>query len=74
MALGSRHRVLVVFAYALMAIGVVLMVLGFFEIGGLFNVVVGFVAVCLGLLLSFSDDEDGDAREEEEFARLLKDR
>jgi hypothetical protein len=59
-------------AYAVIALGVGLMVLGIFEIGGLFNIAVGIVATCLGSLLAFAEEETID-REEEGFTRSVRD-
>jgi len=50
----------------------VLMVLGILEIGGLFNVAIGLIAVCLGLLLTFAGEGDLGSKDEDEFDRLLR--
>ena len=61
MVTTTRGRASRIAGYVVIGLGVVLMVLGMFEIGGLFNVGVGLVAVCLGVLLVFVED-DGDRR------------
>ena len=58
--------------YATLGGGMVLMVLGILEIGGLFNVAIGLIAVCLGLLLTFAGEGDLGSKDEDEFDRLLR--
>jgi hypothetical protein len=64
-------RRLEVIGYALVAIGYLLITLGIFEIGGIFNGVLGLTAVVAGDLMMF---RGGDlALDEEAFRRELED-
>jgi hypothetical protein len=70
--MDRRRGWAVALGYATLGIGMVLMVLGILEIGGLFNVAIGLIAVCLGLLLTFAGEGDLGAKGEDEFDRLLR--
>ena len=59
--------------YALVAVGYVVMTLGILEIGGLFNVVLGFAASWAGCVLMFLGEERREFDEEAEFRRELED-
>ncbi len=59
--------------YAIVAIGYVLMTLGMLEIGGVFNVALGFVASLVGCTMMFSAEARGDLGEVEAFRRELED-
>lgn len=59
--------------YAIVAIGYVLMTLGTLEIGGVFNVALGFAASVLGCVLMFAGEGEGDLGEVEAFRRQLED-
>ena len=59
--------------YALVAVGYVVMTLGILEIGGLFNVVLGFAAAWAGCVLMFLGEERREFDEEAEFRRELED-
>ena len=54
-------------ADALLVAGFVLMVLGIIEIGGVFNLGLGFALVWVGMVLSFQDDRRRNDREDQEF-------
>jgi hypothetical protein len=58
--------------FAAVVVGYVL-VLGILEIGGLFNVVVGFYATLAGSVLMFAREERREFEEEAEFRRQLDD-
>jgi hypothetical protein len=60
-------------AYALLTTGFVLMVLGIFEVGGLFNVGLGFGMVWIGCFTMFAGDRRLLRNEEDEFRRQLDD-
>jgi hypothetical protein len=68
-----RPPTLEILAQALMAVGFVLMTLGILEIGGLFNVGVGFATIWLGCVLLFLRGGGGRG-EDEELARMRDDR
>lgn len=57
-------------ADALLVLGLVQMVLGIYEIGGLFNVGVGFAVVWAGALVVFTDMTRKLRDEEEAFFRI----
>ena len=57
--------------FAVVVVGYALMTLGILEIGGLFNVVLGFYAACAGCVLMFSREERREFDEEAEFRRQL---
>jgi len=68
-----RPRVREIVAEALIGVGFVLMTLGILEIGGLFNVGVGFATIWVGCVLLFlggGGDDDG----EDGFPRIRGDR
>jgi hypothetical protein len=68
-SMGIRELV----ADALLVAGFVLMVLGIYEIGGLFNVGVGFAVVWVGALGSLADMRRRARVAEEEFFRIADD-
>lgn len=57
--------------FAVVVAGYALMTLGILEIGGLFNVVVGFYATLAGCVLMFAREGEGEFEEEAEFRRRL---
>ena len=59
--------------YALVAVGYVVMTLGILEIGGEFNVALGFAAAWAGCVLMFLGEERREFDEEAEFRRELED-
>lgn len=59
--------------FGLAAVGYVLMTLGIFEIGGLFNVALGFAAAWGGCVLMFVGEGRREFDEEREFRRQLED-
>lgn len=65
-SIGIRELV----ADALMLVGFVLMVLGIYEIGGLFNLGLGFVVLWLGALAALADMRRRLRDEEEAFLRI----
>jgi membrane-bound ClpP family serine protease len=69
----SPIKKLELLAYALLTAGFVLMVLGIFEVGGLFNVGLGFAMVWIGYLTTFANDTRLLRNEEDEFRRQLDD-
>ena len=60
-------------ADVLLIAGFVLMVLGIYEIGGLFNVGLGFAVFWAGALASLADMRRRNRDEEEEFFRITSD-
>jgi hypothetical protein len=60
-------------ADALLIVGIVQMVLGIYEIGGLFNVIVGFAVLWAGALAAFADIARRLRDEEEAFFRIADD-
>ena len=68
----TRLRALEVVGYGLITIGFVLMALGVIEIGGVFNVGLGFVLVMVGAPLMLGRSEEPKL-DEEEFMRQLED-
>jgi hypothetical protein len=60
-------------ADALLIAGFVLMVLGIYEIGGLFNLGLGFAVVWTGALVSLADMRRRARDEQEEFFRITND-
>jgi hypothetical protein len=60
-------------ADALVVVGFVLMVLGIYEIGGLFGLGSGFAVFWLGGLASFDDMRRVSRDEEEAFFRIAED-
>ncbi len=67
-------HVLRLVAEAVVATGVVLMTLGILEIGGLFNVAVGFFTILAGCLLLFLRGDADELSWEEELSRLRDER
>jgi hypothetical protein len=53
------------------AVGYVVMTLGILEIGGLFNVVLGFFGAWAGCVLMFAREETREFEEEAEFRQQL---
>jgi hypothetical protein len=66
-------RGLELLAYAIVGVGFVLMLLGIFEIGGLFNIAIGFAAVWIGGLLILSAERRRRRRVEDDLMRRLED-
>jgi hypothetical protein len=60
-------------ADALLAVGFVLMVLGIYEIGGLFNLGMGFVVLWAGALIALADMTRRLRQEEEAFFGITDD-
>jgi hypothetical protein len=60
-------------ADALLIVGIVQMVLGIYEIGGLFNVIVGFTVLWAGALAAFADLARRLRDDEEAFFRIADD-
>ena len=59
-------------ADALLAVGFVLMVLGIYEIGGLFNFGLGFAVLWVGAIIALADMRRKDDDLEEEFFRIIQ--
>jgi hypothetical protein len=57
--------------FAVVVVGYALMTLGILEIGGLFNVGLGFYATWAGCVLMFAREERREFEEEAEFRRQL---
>ena len=60
-------------ADALLSVGFVLMVLGIYEVGGLFNLGVGLAVLWAGGLAAFADMRRLSRDEEEAFLRITDD-
>jgi hypothetical protein len=69
----SRARLLELVAYAVVATGCVLIVLGVLEVGGLFALAVGFAVVSIGGVVLLLAGEGRRVAEEEELFRRLED-
>ena len=61
-----------ILADALLIAGFVLMVLGIYEIGGLFNFGLGFVVLWVGAIVALADMRRKDDDMEEEFFRIIQ--
>ncbi len=61
-----------ILADALLVTGFVLMVLGIYEIGGLFNLGLGFAVFWLGAIVAFADMRRKEGDLEEEFFRIIQ--
>jgi len=61
-----------ILADALLIVGVVLMVLGIYEIGGLFNLGVGFVVIWVGAVIALADMRRKSDDLEEAFFRIIQ--
>ena len=61
-----------ILADALLVTGFVLMVLGIYEIGGLFNLGVGFAVFWLGAIVALADMRRKEGDLEEEFFRIIQ--
>lgn len=59
--------------FAIVVIGYVLMTLGMLEIGGLFNLAIGFAACLIGCVMMFTGEGRSEAGEVEAFRRELED-
>ena len=68
-SIGPRELI----ADALLIVGFVLMVLGIYEIGGLFNLGLGFAILWAGALLAFADMRRTTIDFEKEFYRIADD-
>lgn len=66
-------RVRELLAYALLIAGFIQIVLGIYEIGGLFNVGVGLAVLWAGALTALADMTRRRQEEEEEFFRIADD-
>lgn len=67
-AIGFRE----ILADALLIVGFVLMVLGIYEIGGLFNLGVGFVVLWVGAVIALADMRRKSDDLEEAFFRIIQ--
>jgi len=67
-SIGFREIV----ADALLVVGFVLMVLGIYEIGGLFNLVVGFAVFWVGAIAALADMRRTTDDLEEAFFRIVE--
>ncbi len=70
---ARRQRMVEFVGYVLVAAAFVLIGLGIFEIGGLFNVGLGLVLVVVGAPMMFVRPEEEPLLGEEEFLRQLRD-
>ena len=61
-----------ILADALLVVGFVLMVLGIYEIGGLFNLGVGFAVFWVGAIAAFADMRRQSDELEEAFFRIIQ--
>ena len=61
-----------ILADALLVTGFVLMVLGIYEIGGLFNLGLGFAVFWLGAIVALADMHRKEDDLEEEFFRIIQ--
>ena len=61
-----------ILADALLIVGFVLMVLGIYEIGGLFNIGVGFIVLWAGAILALADMRRKSNDLEEAFFRIIQ--
>ena len=61
-----------ILADALLIAGCVLMVLGIYEIGGLFNLGLGFVVLWVGAIVALADMHRKDDDLEEAFFRIVE--
>lgn len=61
-----------ILADALLIVGFVLMVLGIYEIGGLFNLGVGFVVLWVGAVVALADMRRKSDDLEEAFFRIVQ--
>jgi hypothetical protein len=68
-SIGFRELV----ADALLIVGFVLMVLGIYEIGGLFNLGLGFAVLWAGAIIAFADMTRKTRDLEEAFFRIAND-
>ena len=61
-----------ILADALLVVGFVLMVLGIYEIGGLFNLGAGFVVLWVGAILALADMRRKSSDLDEAFFRIIQ--
>jgi hypothetical protein len=61
-----------ILADALLVVGFVLMVLGIYEIGGLFNLAVGFAVFWVGAIAALADMRRQSDELEEAFFRIIQ--
>jgi len=61
-----------ILADALLVVGFVLMVLGIYEIGGLFNLGVGFAVIWVGAIAALADMRRQSDELEEAFFRIIQ--
>ena len=61
-----------ILADALLVLGFVLMVLGIYEIGGLFNLCVGFAVFWVGAIVALADMRQKEDDLEEAFFRIIQ--